>query len=148
MKSCKLIVLNLLALVLMSSCTKNNDEILNEFDLKTAEAIIGQWKQVGSYISSGGPQYYVEATDGEVLNFYDNGRFSSNKYPGCHNGTYSVDDDIITLNFNCGAFDMRFPELDGIMRYSHTIEANKLNLIPRTLMCIEGCSYEYEKISE
>ena len=137
-----------IAFILFGSCKTNDDEgVVMEFDLKSPTFLIGTWRMVGSYQSDGGPQYYKDISNGEALMFSGDGTFTSSEYSQCANGTYSVDGSELTLNYNCEAFDKRFPDLNGKFVYSISKESDFLLLSPMSVRCIEGCSAKFKKIS-
>lgn len=138
-----------IAFILFGSCTTNDDDgVATEFDLENPTFLIGKWKMVGSYQSDGGPQYYVDVSNGELLEFSGDGMFTSSKYSACNEGTYSIVNKELILNYNCEAFDKQFPDLNGKFVYGISKESNFLLLSPKSVLCIEGCSAKFKKISD
>lgn len=139
-----------IAFIMFGSCSASNDNdnrIITEVDFESPSFLIGKWKVVGSYLSAGGPQYYVEVEDGETLDFATDGSFNSSEFSECSQGTYSIDGKELTLDYNCEAFNKKFPDLSGKFIYSISNETTFLLLSPVSLRCIEGCSTKYKKIS-
>ena len=64
MKNTRKIGLSFLLTILLLGCDTNDN-----VELDSENSIIGNWKLVESYISSGGPQYLVEIENGEEFQF-------------------------------------------------------------------------------
>ncbi|GHA51709.1 hypothetical protein GCM10007103_35190 [Salinimicrobium marinum] len=129
----------------MSSCSKN-EEISERKDLTFDHSITGNWKLVEAYISSGGPQYWVDIENGEEFTFLSNGSFESNKFSECTTGDFLVESKELFLNYNCDGFTSGFETPEGAITYRFTFEDNYLILTPTSVVCVEGCSYKYKRI--
>ena len=143
MKSILKLGITSLLIILSLGCDNNDDA-----GIDIEHSIIGSWKLVEAYISSGGPQYWVTIENGEELEFFSNGIFSSNKYFACTSGNFSIELHQLILNYDCNGFMTGFENSEGAITYEITFEANYFFLTPTSVICIEGCSYKYENISD
>lgn len=82
------------------------------------------------------------------MEFFSNGIFSSNKYFACTSGNFSIELHKLILNYDCKGFTTGLENSEGAITYEVTFEANYFFLTPTSVICIEGCSYKYEKISD
>lgn len=99
--------------------------------------LAGRWLEIGGYISSGGPQYWVKATGKNYLQFNASGtmQWDENK----DFVTYSVKDSI-TLKMN-NADDTTYED------FFYRIRHDTLMISPRApYECIEGCSTVFIKM--
>jgi hypothetical protein len=109
-----------------------------------ASSIIGNWKQTEAFISSGGPQYWVNSENGEEINFLENGTFSSDKYPECSNGNFAIEENKLILEYSCLEFNPIAENEDGLITYDLELYTDYFILTPTSgPLCIEGCSYKY-----
>tara|TARA_R100000935_G_scaffold18989_1_gene36605 strand:+ start:164 stop:598 length:435 start_codon:yes stop_codon:yes gene_type:complete len=128
---------------LISSCSTNSDTLESKDFSSKDNPIIGNWKLVEAYISSGGPQYWVNIENGEGITFTSDGLFSSNRFSECTNGEFSIELNELFLNYSCSGFTTGFENPEGAITYTMTFESNYLLLTPTSVTCIEGCSYKY-----
>lgn len=99
-----------------------------------------------AFISSGGPQYWVAIENGEDIDFFENGMFSSTRFSDCTTGSFSVEQDILSLRYNCDGFESIAENQDGFITYDLKFEAGSFIATPTSgPICIEGCSYKYQK---
>lgn len=127
----------------ISSCSKNYDALESkDFSMKD-DPIIGEWKLVEAYISSGGPQYWVDIEDGTEYIFSSNGTFLSNNFSECTIGDFSIVSNELFLYYRCNGFTTRFENPEGAITYTVTFESNYLLLTPTSVICFEGCSYKF-----
>lgn len=82
----------LLLLFLLTACGKADDKPISP----NANLLEGKWKQNEAFISAGGPQYWVDVENGEEIDFYSNGTFSSNRFTECSTGTFSLEENILS----------------------------------------------------
>lgn len=132
-----------LLMILSFGCDNYDDA-----GIVSENSIIGSWKLVEAYISSGGPQYWVTIENGEEFKFLSNGIFSSNKYAECTGGNFSSEFNKLILNYDCNEFTTGFENSEGAITYEITFESNYFLLTPTSVICIEGCSYKYKKITD
>ncbi len=130
-------------LTIFSSGCDTNDN--NELDRDNP--IIGNWQLIEAYISSGGPQYLVSIENGEKFKFSINGTFSSNKYPECTSGNFSTESNELILKYDCNGFTAGIENSEGHITYKVTFESDYFLLTPTSVICTEGCSYKYKKIT-
>ncbi len=135
----------LASVFIMSSCSKN-DEVPESKDLSYDNSILGNWKLVEAYISSGGPQYWVDIESGEEITFLSNGSFESNRFPECTTGEFSIESNELFLTYTCDGFTTGIENPEGAITYKLTFKSNYLILTPTSVICFEGCSYKYKRI--
>ncbi|WP_117883483.1 hypothetical protein [Aureibaculum luteum] len=106
----------------------------------------GKWKQNEAYISAGGPQYWVDLENGEEIEFYNDGTFSSNNFTECSTGSFSIDDNKLFLEYDCDGFETPSENENGIITYDIEMYSKYFILTPTSgPICIEGCSYKYQR---
>ena len=127
----------------ISSCSTNYDTLESKDFSANDNSIIGNWKLVEAYISSGGPQYWVNVENGEEITFTSDELFSSNRFSECTNGDFSIESNELFLNYSCNGFTTGFENPEGAITYKITFESNYLLLTPTSVICTEGCSYKY-----
>ncbi|HEY0054264.1 MAG TPA: lipocalin family protein [Pedobacter sp.] len=103
-----------------------------------SNSLTGKWQLVGSYYSIGGPLIYEEA-DRETKSYISFSKDGGLQWEGSGYSNYKLKDST-TLTLIKG--DQT--EFD----YFYKITGGKLELSPRTAMCIEGCSSVYKKVEE
>ncbi len=141
MKIEKLSILMILGVLLFTSCNNNDDEstIANE------SLIIGKWKQTEAYISSGGPQYWVDSENGEEIEFFEDGTFSSDRFTECSIGIFLTEEEKLILEYNCIEFNTDSENEEGFITYKLELYSDYFILTPTSgPICIEGCSYKYQ----
>ena len=131
----------LLLLLLLIDCDKASDKPIPP----NATLIEGKWKQNEAYISAGGPQYWIDVDNGEEIEFYNNGTFSSNRFTECTTGTFSLEENKLSLEYDCDGFETQSENGDGFITYDLELFSNHFILTPTSgPICIEGCSYKYQ----
>jgi hypothetical protein len=130
-------------LLFFIACDKTTEEPIPA----EASLIAGKWKQTNAYISSGGPQYWVDNDNGEEIVFFENGTFSSNRFTDCMTGNFSIEEDNLLLEYNCTGFIPDAQNKEGFITYKPELFSDYFILTPTSgPICIEGCSYKYQKI--
>ena len=108
--------------------------------------LIGKWKLTEAFISSGGPQYWVNVEDGEEFEFFENGTFTSNRYSECTSGIFYTELNKLLLKYNCEEFESESENADGFITFDLEFDSNHFITTPTSgPICIEGCSYKYQK---
>jgi len=129
----------LINLFLASGCDKytsrtNDDE----------NTLIGKWQLTEAFISSGGPQYWVNVEDGEEIEFFADGSFVSNRFSECSVGDFFIASNELLLEYNCNGFEVESENQDGFITYDLRFDSNHFVVTPTSgPICIEGCSYKY-----
>lgn len=59
----------------------------------------------------------------------------------CHEGTYKLDEEELVFTYGCDMGDTPNP-----FTYHITFEEDYMVLRPKSIVCMEGCSYKYKKI--
>jgi len=108
--------------------------------------IYGKWKLTDAYLSTGAPQYWVSVENGEELSFFYNQSFSSDRYPECSQGKFSLEGDQLSLEFKCSDFESGAENEEGQITYRISFDKESLLLTPTSVICIEGCTYKYKRI--
>ncbi len=134
---------SLLIFSIFFSCDNDDDPKKFDFD---AFPIEGAWKLTAAYISAGGPQYWVDVEDGEKIIFMENGSFSSDKFEDCTTGEFRVVDGSLSLDYDCEGFESGTENEEGQMTFKIDYGKNAILLTPTSIICIEGCSYKYERV--
>lgn len=130
----------LIVLLTFLSCDPSQDEPLKSSE----ELLVGSWIQSGSFISSGGPQYWVEAENGSQIEFFKNKKFSSNLYPDCTIGVFAVQDDELQLKYSCLNFNPILENDQGFITFRLEMYSDYFLISPTSgPICIEGCSYKF-----
>jgi hypothetical protein len=135
----KLVYLFILVFSFLSCTSDDGDKTIDS-------ELIGTWKMTEAFISSGGPQYWVDVENGEDFEFFENGMFSSTRFSECTTGTFSVEQNKLVLQYNCNGFESTSENQDGFITYDLKFEADTFIATPTSgPICIEGCSYKYQK---
>ncbi|CAH8287165.1 hypothetical protein EV196_109117 [Mariniflexile fucanivorans] len=90
----------------------------------------------------------VTIDNGEEFKFSKNGTFTSTKYSKCSGGNFSIESDELRLKYNCKGFTTGIENTEGYITYKITYESYNLIMIPTSVICTEGCSYIYKKVSD
>ncbi|GAA3625902.1 hypothetical protein [Flavivirga jejuensis] len=133
--------IGIVAIFLISLIGCSSEQNLN--NPTDANSIFGKWKLVEKYLSAGGPQYKVDVENGAEYSFSNNGDFVSDDFFGCTTGEFELESNTLNLMYDCD----KFQDYNGLISYSLSFESNFLTLIPTTIICVEGCSYKFKKIS-
>jgi len=121
------------------------NETLDEPIPANESLVAGKWKQTEAYISSGGPQYWVNVDNGEEIEFFNDGTFSSNRFTECTVGNFSIEENKLLLEYNCNGFNTQSENEEGFITYELEFYSNYFILTPTSgPICIEGCSYKYQ----
>jgi hypothetical protein len=128
-------------LLLFLACNETMDE-----PIPANESLLeGKWKQTEAYISSGGPQYWIDVENGEEIEFFNNATFSSNRFTECALGNFSIEENKLLLEYNCTGFNSQSENEEGFITYELEFYSNYFILTPTSgPICIEGCSYKYQ----
>ena len=126
----------LMALI-VSSCVDKNP-----LDSREGEGLAGEWQLKEQKIGYGPPGEWEDVENGKIIEF-TSGTFKGldNFNSSCDSGTYEIKDDELLLTYTCGDQNDSFV-------YSVILEGTSMIISPRTVICIEGCEYRYQKISD
>ena len=128
-------------LIFFIACDKTTDEPI----IADESLIIGKWKETEAYISAGGPQYWVDVENGEEIEFFENGTFSSDRFTECITGNFSIEQNELLLKYNCSGFNTELENEEGFITYKLEFYSDYFVLTPTSgPICIEGCSYKYQ----
>jgi len=134
-----LIFMALLFMCLLS-CESDEDLSLESSNL------IGEWVLTESFFSIGGPLIRTEVENGEELTFFENGTFSSDRFPECATGTFFVQENILFLDYLCESFESEIENEDGFITFGIELQSNSFIATPTSgPICTEGCSVRYER---
>lgn len=123
-------------------CSSSNQNLNEDF------SIIGEWKMIESYISAGGPQFWVDVENGFEYTFFRDRTFISSDYFGCTSGKFNVGSDELSLEYDCDGIKEKLGNSSGITTYKFNFDDGYLLLTSTTVFCVEGCSYKFEKIKD
>lgn len=130
------------ALLFFIACEKTMDEPITSEE----SSLVGEWEQTKAYISSGGPQYWIDVENGEIIEFFENGTFSSNRFTDCNSGNFSIEEDELLLEYKCFGFNSESENEEGLITFRLEFFSDYFILTPTSgPICIEGCSYKYQK---
>ncbi|WP_066225057.1 hypothetical protein [Formosa haliotis] len=131
-----------LSIILSFNSCSQNDEII-----KKSNSIVGTWKLIETYESNGGnnPQW-TTISDGYTYIFTKNGKFTSNRFSECTDGSYSITGINLTLDYSCNNFDTGIETPAGTFIEEYSFEGENIILTPTYLTCIEGCKFKFQKI--
>ncbi|WP_047245495.1 hypothetical protein [Maribacter thermophilus] len=130
-------------LLLFIACDKETDNPISP----TASLLQGKWIHNEAYISAGGPQYWVDVDNGEAIEFYKDGTFSSNRFTECDSGNFWIEENTLFLEYTCDEFETSADNEDGYITYRLEFFSDYFILTPTSgPICIEGCSYKYQKV--
>lgn len=130
-------------LLFFVACNETMDEPITADE----SLIAGNWKQTEAFISAGGPQYWIAVENGEEIEFFENGTFSSDRFTECIVGNFSINENKLLLEYNCTGFKTQSENEEGFITYELEFYSNYIILTPTSgPICIEGCSYKYQNI--
>ena|SRR5690554_2004625 len=129
----------LLFVLLAASCNISDAVLFQE----NPDTFPGQWVLVETSFSAGDELEYQEVKNGGYYRFQPDGTFTSSQLDGCGRGTYQLEDDKLTLTYDCDTKDSPNPYTFGI-----TFEENYFILSPISIVCIEGCPSKFKKVKE
>lgn len=136
-----LILISIFAVALMG-CSNDDDN-----GIPHDGSIVGTWKLVETYSNPGAdPGEWNSVDDGYIYTFSADGTFTSTRFTECEYGTYTIESDLLTLDFGCDGFTAGIEDPGATFVEHMTFEGNKLILKPAYLVCIEGCGYKFKKI--
>lgn len=127
-------------LLFFIACDKTNEPInVDEY------LIAGLWQKTEAYISSGGPQYWINVENGEEIEFFENGTFISDRFSECNTGNFSIEENELFLKYNCIGFNTDIENEKGFITYQLEFYSDYFILTPTSgPICIEGCSSKYQ----
>ena len=102
--------------------------------------LLGKWKLVDSSYSIGeGTQHWNSVEHGYTYQFNGDGTFSSNRFKACTGVKYSMSGSNLVLEFECDGESIEYTE-------NAVMSDGNLFLSPvAPIICIEGCSYRFER---
>ncbi|WP_183556691.1 lipocalin family protein [Mucilaginibacter sp. SP1R1] len=121
----------LVAIIIQTSaCKKSNTSVVNT-------SLTGQWKLSRSLISSGGPQYWVKATNTSYVLFNDDGALGGTAFTDYK--LYTIKDSV-TLTFTTA-------DKAKYQNFRYKIKGDSLTMSPNgPIFCIEGCAIQFVKV--
>ena len=105
------------------------------------DRLVGKWRLVEQKVGIGPPGEWEDVTDGEILEFNSDYSFHKSQNPYCTTGSFSVDGDELTLDYNCLEYDVTW-EFRVIEFKQSYITISPL----APTLCTEGCLSRYKKI--
>ena len=93
----------------------------------------------------GGPKYWGDVENGEVIEFFENGTFSSDRFIECITGNFLMEENKLLIEYNCIGFNTDFENEEGLITFKLEFYSDYFILTPTSgQICIEGCSYKYQ----
>lgn len=130
----------LAAVLFLISCDTYQSGPINADEM----SIAGKWTLTEAYISSGGEPYWTDVESGEEITFFDDGRFTSNRFTECTTGNFSIAENELLLEYDCVGFDAVSENEEGLITYSLEFFTDYFIVTPTSgPICVEGCSYKY-----
>lgn len=112
----------------------------DEDDVNVKQAsLIGKWKLVEQKVGIGPPGEWADVEDGGIFEFNFDKSFVDSSNPYCITGTYEINNDTLTLNFDCLEYNL---SLEFLLR---EFTSSSFMMSPTTFMCTEGCTFRYER---
>lgn len=131
----------IISLLVFTACDESDELVTANQTL-----IAGKWKNTESFISSGGPQYWVDVENGMEIEFFENGIFSSNRFTECTDGNFSLLENELLLEYSCNDFDSGAENENGFITYNLEFYSSYFIITPTSgPICIEGCSYKFKR---
>jgi hypothetical protein len=127
-----LITTLLVAIIIqISACKKNND-------VKVADQnLTGKWQLSRNLLSSGGPTYWVKATNVDYALFNTNGTLGGTAFGDFKR--YTVKDSVTLTLTNADKTQYE--------NYRYRIKGDSLTMAPAgPVVCIEGCAVQFVKV--
>lgn len=110
-------------------------------------SLVGKWELIEVYLDPGdGSGDWMIAEDSYEYNFTVNGNFTSTKYTECGTGDYSINSNLLTLDYDCEGFTTNVEDPEGTFVENFSFENDYLILVPTYMSCDEGCAWKFEKI--
>lgn len=123
-------------------CNKEDDNTEQE------KSIVGNWQLIEIYSNPGaGSGNWNSVENGYTYSFSANGEFTSTRFSECSTGTYSIESNELSLDFDCDGFTTGIESPEGTFIEQLTFETKDLILKPTYLNCIEGCGWKFKKIN-
>ncbi|MBK6265428.1 hypothetical protein JKA74_10305 [Marivirga sp. S37H4] len=103
----------------------------------------GSWLLVESSYSIGDAQQrWQKIEGGYIYNFKNDGTFSSTRFEDCEGRNYSMDNNVLTLVFDCEGDELEAVEAGNF--YDGYLELSPIS----PTRCVEGCKNKFRKISD
>lgn len=124
-----------------SSCSKDRA------DEPEINSLIGTWKLIEVKIGNGGGKTQWERVeDGYTYTFNGDSSFTSTRFQECSNGSFTITDTHLVLDFSCDGFTAGIESLEGTFVENFELNSKFLILSPDYMNCDEGCSYRFKKV--
>lgn len=132
----------IITLLFFVACNETMDEPIPA----SASLMVGKWKLTEAFVSTGGPQYWIDVENGQELEFFANETFYSDRFTECMDGIFSIEANKLLLEYTCDGFNSEAENNDGFITYNLEFFSNYFMLTPTSgFLCTEGCSYKYIK---
>ena len=106
----------------------------------------GKWQLTQALISSGGTAEWTRVENGTIYQFNEEGNFSSDQFPDCSEGEYTLKSGELKLSYTCEGFETSIENEDGWITYKIRYEGDYLQLTPSSIICTEACTYRFTKL--
>lgn len=114
-------------------------------DDESNQSIIGAWQLTEASISAGGASEWNRVDDGETYQFFEDGSFTSTSFDDCSKGEFILENQILSLNYTCPNFETGLENEAGFITYEVKFENDGFLLIPKSVVCVEGCAYKFTR---
>lgn len=128
----------ILTLIFLSTGCSNDDKKLDTSN------IVGTWKHYEEYDNF----KWNKVDGGYTYTFNANGTFKSTRFTECIKGKYTVASDKLTLDYDCDEFTTQVESPPATYVENYKLEKGYMYLTPTYLVCFEGCTSKFRKISD
>jgi hypothetical protein len=124
------------------SCSIENEEE------KVESSLIGTWQLVQTFeYTEAGPGNWIGVEDGYTYTFSQNGEFYSTRFEECTSGMFSIDSNLLTMEYGCNEFATGIEDPEGVFMEDFIFVDGELLMNPAYQNTIEGFITKFKKVS-
>ncbi len=124
------------------SCSIENEEE------KVENSLIGTWQLVQTFeYTQAGPGNWNDVEDGYTYKFSQNGEFYSTRFEECTSGVFSIDSNLLTMEYGCNEFATGIEDPEGVVVEDFIFVDGELFMNPAYQTSIEGFITKFKKVS-
>ncbi len=129
-----------LTLILIFICLSCSSDTSHD-----SNSLFGQWRLVE--VKKGFPSEWKSAEHSYTLVLNTDGSFTSTKFQECETGTFTYNENELSLIYDCLGFSAGIESPPGTFVETYNFDKKHLILTPKYMNCVEGCSYKFKKAS-
>ncbi|MBE8725910.1 lipocalin family protein [Flavobacterium hungaricum] len=119
----KKIILLLFVIILQLSCSNDRENGTKE------NGIVGTWKLSEGYVGDGTVNTkWIAINNGYTYTFKNDGTFTSTRFNDCQSGNYTLETNLLTLDFDCAGFTTGIENTPGTFIENYKMEKGKIIL--------------------